>query len=200
MYAPFPNETLHWLQKNNVHSIVGNTDRKVRKLLRGEDFKKPRKEEKRIMYTWTAEQLDLTAKKYILGLKKTKYISVEDKTIGLFHGSPDDPDEFLFPNMPQNRFATLAGSCPCDIILTGHSHTPFHKQISNTHFINPGSIGRMFDSNPAASCATLTIEDNQINPKFYRILWPVDVTVAELKKQKLPEIYQTMFLVGRKLN
>jgi predicted phosphodiesterase len=32
VYAPFPNETLHWLQNNNVRSILGNTDRKVKKL------------------------------------------------------------------------------------------------------------------------------------------------------------------------
>ena len=66
VYGPFPNETLSWLEANNVHSIVGNTDRKVIKLIKGKTFKKPSKEEKRIMYDWTADQLTSSSKKYLL--------------------------------------------------------------------------------------------------------------------------------------
>ena len=200
VYAPFPNETLHWLHTNKVHSIVGNTDRKVRKLLKGKNFKKPRKEEKRIMYNWTAQQLDFSARKYLLSLKKSKQISIAGQTIGLFHGSPEYPNEFLFPNTAPERFSALADSSPCNIIISGHSHTPFHKQVNNTHFINPGSVGRMFDSNPAASCAVLTIRNKTIETKFYRIPWPIEHTVHALKKHKLPPIYQTMFIMGKKLN
>jgi putative phosphoesterase len=200
VYAPFPNETLHWLENNNVHSIVGNTDRKVRKLLKGKNFKKPRKEEKRIMYDWTAEHLDSASRKYILSLKKSMKISIAGQTIALFHGSPEKPDEFLFPDTAPERFSELADSSPYNIIVTGHSHTPFHKLVNTTHFINPGSVGRMFDSNPAASCAVLTLQNKTIETKFYRIPWPIDQTVQALRKNKLPSIYQTMFILGRKLN
>jgi putative phosphoesterase len=200
VYGPFPNETLQWLQNNKVHSIVGNTDRKVRKLLTGKNFKKPRKEEKRIMYNWTAEQLNPSSRKYILSLKKSKQISIAGQTIGLFHGSPEYPDEFLFPDTAPERFAALADLSPCNIIITGHSHTPFHKKVNHTHFINPGSVGRMFDSNPAASCAILTIKDKSIETECYRIPWPKERTVHALKKNKLPAIYQTMFIIGKKLN
>lgn len=200
VYAPFPNETLHWLQDNKVHSIVGNTDRKVRKLLKGKSFKKPRKEEKRIMYNWTADQLDPATRNYILSLKKSKHISIADLSIGLYHGSPECPDEFLFPDTAPERFSALAESSQCDIILIGHSHTPFHKQVNNTHFINPGSVGRMFDSNPAASCALLSIKNKTIEIQFFRIPWPIERTVHALQKHKLPAIYQAMFIMGKKLN
>lgn len=200
VYAPFPNETLDWLETNDVQSIVGNTDWKVRKLLTGKTFKKPRKIEKRIMYTWTAEHLTAAAAKYILSLKRTRQLTVENHEICLFHGSPDNPNEFLFPETDPARFSALSKLCPCDIILCGHSHTAFHKRVNNIHFINPGSVGRMFDSNPAASCAVLTIIGETVSTRFHRISWPIEQMIQALKKHKLPDIYQSMYTLGKKLN
>jgi putative phosphoesterase len=200
VYAPFPNETMHWLQKHKVYSILGNTDRKIKKLLKGKSFTKPRKIDKRIMYTWTAENLDHGARNYLLSLKKSLQFSMSNHSIGLFHGSPEDPNEFLFPDTSQHRFAELAASCPCSIIITGHSHTPFHKIVGSTHFINPGSIGRMFDSNPAASCAVLELSKKTVKVVHYRINYPIEQTVAALQQYNMPDIYQSMYLLGRKLN
>ena len=200
VYAPFPNETLHWLQEHNVLSILGNTDRKVKKLLKGKTFTKPRKEEKRIMYTWTAEQLDSPARSYLLSLKKSLSFSMHGHSICLFHGSPEHPNEFLFPDTSHKRFLELAASSPCSIIITGHSHTPFHTIAGSTHFINPGSVGRMFDSNPAASCAVLELGSKTIKVVHHRINYPVKETVDAIQQHHLPAIYKSMYLLGQKLN
>ncbi len=200
VYAPYPNECLLWLESNNSFSILGNTDRKVKKLLKGKTFAKPGKKEKRIMYTWTAEHLTKRSRKYLLSLKKEQSLQVEANSIGLFHGSPDHPNEFLFPSTNNSRFHELSRSCSHSIIITGHSHMPYHKIINKTHFINPGSVGRMFDGNPDASCATLHIEGNKISVCHYRIKWDSIPLINELKEQNLPQIYQTMFKRGEKLN
>ena len=200
VYGPFPNETLTWLKTNKVYSIVGNTDRKIIKLIKGKTFKKPSKKEKRLMYDWTAAQLTPSSKKHILSLKKTIQLNVADQSIGIFHGSPEHPDEFLFPDTDVNRFKELAHFCPDNIIVFGHSHTPFYKKINHTHFVNPGSVGRMFDSNPEASCAILIIRKGCIEVRFYRIPWPIFETNEALQKHKLPAIYQDMYTLGRKLN
>jgi len=200
VYGPFPNETLYWLQTHNVHSIVGNTDIKVKKLLQGKTFKKPSKPEKRIMYEWTAKHLDASSKKYLLTLKKTGKLNIGGLSIGLFHGSPANRNEFLFPDTPKERFRELANQNSSDIIICGHSHTPFHQQTSSTHFINPGSIGRMFDSNPAASCAVLCINNKEVKIDFHRIRWPIKLMAQALQFYNLPAIYLDMYKSGRKLN
>ncbi|MDD2464895.1 MAG: metallophosphoesterase family protein, partial [Desulfobulbus sp.] len=64
VYAPFPNETLDWLQARQAFSIRGNTDDRVIKLLKGKNFKKPAKAEKRIMYTCTAAVLSPENRSY----------------------------------------------------------------------------------------------------------------------------------------
>jgi len=200
VYGPFPNQTLHWLQTHQVHSIIGNTDKKVIKLLKGKSFKKPKKEEKRVMYTWTAKQLDSSAKQYLLSLGKSDTIPLGDHTISLFHGSPEQENEFLFPDTPLHRFEELALTCSSNIIITGHSHTPYHLKVGKTHFVNPGSVGRMFDANPDASCAILTITDKDIDVQHYRVPYLIIDTIQALQKNKLPQIYQDMYRLGKKLN
>ncbi len=209
VYAPFANETLQWLQQHRVITILGNTDRKVIKLLKGKSFKKPGKKEKRIMYTSTAEKLNQTNASYLFSLKKTAQIKIrysadmpkQKKTkICLFHGSPADPDEFLFDTTPRSRFRQLSEQVRCDVIITGHSHTPYCKTISGTTFINPGSVGRMFDKDPRVSCATLELTDNTISVQHFRISYQIDEVIAGLKKEKLPAIYTEMYKSGKKLN
>lgn len=205
VYGPSPNKTLKWLRRNNCVSILGNTDRKIIKLNKGSDFKKPSNPEKRIMYDWTAQRLKHKNKHYLQTLKKEESFSLllptgKNINIGVFHGSPADPDEFLFPNTPKQRFQDLALKCKSDIIVFGHSHTPFHHTVGRKHFINPGSVGRMFDSNPKASCATIYICDSEVQVKHYRIPYDTKKISSLLTKHNLPPIYGQMFTIGKKLN
>jgi predicted phosphodiesterase len=209
VYGPFPNETLDWLQSRKAHSIVGNTDKKVLRLLAGKTLKKPSKLEKRVMYTWTAAELKKTGADYLLSLPTSLLLNFtpdempgRDRvpTIGVFHGSPSDDDEFLFPDTPVERLHELAHQATAEIIITGHSHTPFYRIAGKTHFINPGSVGRMFDGDPRASCAVLSHNADNIQVEHFRIAYPIREVVDRLRKNDLPEIYATMYLMGRKLN
>jgi predicted phosphodiesterase len=207
VYAPFPNQTINWLRTHEVPSILGNTDRHVITLLNGSTFKKPGKPEKRIMYGITAAYLTPANRQWLTGLPQSRTISLspadktgKTRTLGMFHGSPDDPDEFLFSDTPLERFRELAVRTNHTIITVGHSHTPFHKLVNGVHFINPGSVGRMFDGDFRASCAVVELKNNDILVSHYRISYPVEEVTAELKSLRLPAIYREMYRKGRKLN
>jgi predicted phosphodiesterase len=208
VYAPFPNETLRWLRQHRVLSILGNTDRKVMEMLHGKLPKKPKREEKRIMYTSTAESLDDINRQQLLALGETARLVLaeggddtdDDLILGIYHGSPADPEEFLFADTPDSRFAELAKEVHCRLVVTGHSHSPYHKVVAGVHFINPGSAGRMFDGDPRASCAIVDIVGRDIAVRHLRIDYDIKRVVEELARQQLPEIYGTMFQQGRKLN
>jgi len=127
-------------------------------------------------------------------------LTVDKRCIDLFHGSPAKHTEFLFADTPDKRFRQLAGDCKADIILTGHSHTPYHKIIAGTHFINPGSVGRMFDGIPLASFAILELNKEKIKVELFRCIYDVEKVVTELEKTGLPGIYGKMYRQGKKLN
>lgn len=209
VYAPFPNEILHWLEEHRTISILGNTDKKVIRLLQGKTLHKPGKEEKRLMYTSTAGQLNERATRYLYSLPINASLRVslpgDDerntiRTIGIFHGSPAEPHELLFADTPDERFRELTSHCECQVIVTGHSHTPYHKLIAGTHFINPGSAGRMFDGDPRACCAVLQLTAESVQLEHFRISYDIEMLSQALTKGQFPEIYARMFREGRKLN
>ena len=200
VYAPFPNETIDWLRRHRAFSIRGNTDDKVIKLLKGKTFKKPSKPEKRIMYASTAAALTEKNAGFLLKLKKNKILRIGRHCVGLFHGSPADHDELLFADTPEKRFLELAAATSCQVVITGHSHSPYHKIAGGVHFINPGSVGRMFDGRPEASYAILELAQDSVNVTHYRCPYDVEEVVRALQQQQLPAIYGKMFRTGTKRN
>ncbi|OQX20221.1 MAG: YfcE family phosphodiesterase [Desulfobulbaceae bacterium A2] len=200
VYAPFPNEVLDWLKQYARVSLLGNTDLKVGKLLRGKTFKKPSSMEKRVMYTKTAEQLTADNRDYLSNLPQQEELEIGGLLFGCFHGSPGAFDEHLFADTSNLRFKELAGKTPAEVILCGHSHTPFHKKIKDKHFINAGSVGRMFDGNPDACYAMIYLNEGRLTVRHHRVSYDVEAVAHELARQLLPPIYSEMFRQGRKLN
>ncbi len=123
VYSTFPNETIQWFRKRKkTVCILGNTDRKILRILKGKKLKKPQKKEKRVMYFWTAETLFPENIAYLKSLPKQTDLTVGKIRIGLFHGTLDDPDEELFPSAPESRFHQLAKDSPYQVQIMGHSH------------------------------------------------------------------------------
>ncbi|MCP4669844.1 MAG: metallophosphoesterase family protein [Desulfobacula sp.] len=201
VYNTFPNETIKWFRKKEKSaSILGNTDKRILRILKGKKLKKPVKEEKRVMYFWTSINLLPKNIKYLQLLPRHADFTLDNVRIGVFHGTLDDENETLFADSPEKRFRELAEGSPYQIQIMGHSHTPYYKKINTVHFINPGSAGRMFDGDPRASFAILKISLGKINVEHFRIPYPVEEVITGLKKNRLPDIYQEMFRAGKKLN
>jgi len=152
------------------------------------------------MYFWTSENLLPKNIAYLKSLPKKADFIVGRFRIGVFHGTLEDPDEELFPSAPESRFRQLAKDSPYQVQIMGHSHVPYYKVVDGIHFINPGSVGRMFDGSPRTSFAILKIFSKKIAVEHFRIPYAVEAVIADLKNQKLPDIYAKMFRVGKKLN
>jgi putative phosphoesterase len=202
VYSTFPNESIQWFKDLGERgiNIVGNTDRRILRLLKGKKMKKPRIQEKRIMYEWTCEHLTGESIDFLRSLRKKNKFRVGGLDLGIFHGSAEKPNAQVFPSTRLKRFVQLAGKGSYDIHIMGHSHIPFHKIINGVHFINPGSIGRMFDGDPRASYAILRIDSAQCSVEHFRVPYEVADVVRGLAQHQLPGIYGEMFRVGRKLN
>lgn len=201
VYSTFPNETIQWFRKRKKSvCILGNTDRRILRILKGKKLKRPKKEEKRVMYFWTSENLLPENVKYLKSLPRQADFTIGNLHVGVFHGTLDDKDETLFPSTPETRFRELAKSPRYQVHIMGHSHTPYYKMIDGVHFINPGSAGRMFDGDPRVSFAILKVYSGKIDVEHFRIPYPVEVVVKGLKKNGLPDIYAEMYRAGKKLN
>jgi predicted phosphodiesterase len=208
VYGPFPNETIDWLRSHGALSILGNTDCQIITLLEGRTFKKPRKAEKRIMYGWTAAELSAENRRWLCNQPMSRHIPASagsaknrQKTLlAMHHGSPADPDEFLFATTPVCRFQELSELVSAPLVTIGHSHQQFSIEAGGATFINPGSTGRMFDGRISGGCAVITIKKNDFLIDLHRIPYSAAAVTDEIRRQRLPPIYMEMFRRGRKLN
>ncbi len=208
VYGPFPNETIDWLRSYNALSILGNTDQHIITLLQGKTFKKPSKAEKRIMYGWTAAQLSQANRIWLLDQPVSRMIGVDSRAesdsrgefLSMFHGSPADPDEFLFGSTPLCRFRELVQLVSTPLVTVGHSHQQFHHEVDGVAFINPGSSGRMFDGKISGGCAVIEKRGSDYSIALHRIAYDVNGLADEIKRLRLPRIYIEMYRRGRKLN
>ena len=201
VYGTNPNETIDWFRKTeNSISVLGNTDKRILRILKGKELKKPKKEEKRVMYFWTARILNDENINYLKSLPKKNEILGRNVRVGIFHGTFFKSNESLMPAADKSHFKQLAQASPYQIHIMGHSHIPYYEFVDGVHFINPGSVGRMFDGDPRASFATLDISADEISVAHFRVSYPVEEVIQDLKKYNLPEIYGEMFRTGRKLN
>jgi putative phosphoesterase len=152
------------------------------------------------MYYWTCENLFPENARYLKSLPGQSNISIDKVRIGVFHGTSDDEEEALSPEVPENRFRELSRNSDCQVQILGHSHLPFHKIVNGVHFLNPGSVGRPFDGDPRTSFAILTIHSGKISVEHIRIPYPVGEVMESLEKNGLPDIYAKMYRAGKKLN
>jgi diadenosine tetraphosphatase ApaH/serine/threonine PP2A family protein phosphatase len=87
-----------------------------------------------------------------------------------------------------------------DVIICGHSHQPFAREVDGVWFINTGSVGRPDDGDPRACYAILQIDSKQIQVRHYRVEYDVERAVAAIREHELPEPFAQMTLEGHSLD
>ena len=70
-----------------------------------------------------------------------------------------------------------------DVLLVGHTHTPFVRQIGDRLVVNPGSLGQPKTGKPDACYAVW--ENGSLQLKSFP--YPVDETVGRLKALAFPQ-------------
>jgi predicted phosphodiesterase len=59
------------------------------------------------------------------------------------------------------RLERIAELADADVLVFGHTHKPWVREISGVHFINACSVGKPKDGNPRADWVLLTVVPEQ---------------------------------------
>lgn len=197
-YGPFPDEVVKRLKQEGVVNIVGNYDLKALHL-RQKPYK-GKAPEKGLAFNWAGEHLSPESRRYLLSLPSERQMTVEGKRILLVHGSPAASDEHLGPETPEERLRQLARMAEADIIICGHSHTPFIRKVGRVCFVNTGSVGRSDDGDMRASYAVMELTRNTFHVEHYRVRYDIVKAAAAARERGLPEHFAQMILRARSLD
>jgi putative phosphoesterase len=197
--GPQPDEVIKRLRRENVVSIAGNYDVKVLAVGQGKP-PKAKAPEKRLAFYWAWEHLSNSSRKYLQGLAEEARFELEGRKILLTHGSPADREEYIGERTSEKRLSELAQIAGADIIISGHKHRPAQREYSGYLFVNTGSVGRPDDGDPRAAYAILDIKPRRFSVTPHRVRYNVRKTVAEIRRQQLPELFAQMLIKGESLD
>ncbi len=191
-FGAYPAEVLQLLCEKNVYSILGNYDLEV---LEG---KAKAKGEKKLALKFVRKELGKSCEDYLFSLPRELRLAVAGKKLLVTHGSPESIEEHICLDTPVSRLKTLANAAKSDVIIMGHSHEQFSKEVNRACFVNPGSVGRPGDGNSQTAYAILSF--NPFKVELVRLDYDVDVAANALRKKGLPESFAQMLLRGVSLD
>ena len=91
-------------------------------------------------------------------------------------------NEYLFEDRAISSFQRLAASSNADIIVCGHTHKPYVKDVDGVLFVNDGSVGKPKDGDWRA-CYVL-LENGMAT--FRRVEYDVKAAAAAIRATDLP--------------
>ena len=187
-FGVFPNEVINLLNSKKTVSVIGNFDLEM--LEKNEKGNSGRK----LALKYTRKELNRSCEEYLRSLPRKTSFEVAGKKLLMVHGSPAAIDEHVRNNTPIKRLRELAKIGESDVIIVGHSHEQFLREVDKVSFLNPGSVGRPHDENSQAGYAIVSF--NPFCVEFIRIGYAVSAAAQAMREKKLPESFSQMILRG----
>ena len=202
-YAAEPNETQALVMQMGCPTVLGNYDEGVG-FNRGDcgcHYVKPFDVEmSNVSFTWTRDHTSEEHKAWLRELPKEIRFEAEGKKVLLCHGSPRDTTEYLFENRSDGYLKQFTedgkADAHADVIVFGHTHVPYHREVDGVHFVNTGSVGRPKDGNPQAGYCVLTIENGGVSTEQVRVDYDVELACSRLVSAGLPEYFAEYLRTG----
>ncbi len=185
-YNPYPNETVKLFIEHNIISIRGNHDRA---LVEGDSS--GFNPYAATALEWTGNMISQENIQYISGLKDVQSFEIEGRKIVMVHGSPHDPEEYVYP---EDAIPGFISEVDTDILVLGHTHVQFIREYPEGIILNPGSIGQPRDGNPDAGFAILDTDPGKV--KLKRIGYDIEKVIDDILAARLPEKLALRLRVG----
>lgn len=179
-YGPKPHDVIQWIKHRAMVAVRGNHDHAVGFSVDPQcslPFKKLASETLRYTEAVCTEQ-DV---EFLKALPIRQEVVVSAVRFYLVHAMPTDP---LFGYCPEKskEWEKEIECVDADVLIVGHTHTPFIRVIGKTTIINPGSLGQPKTGRPLA-CYALW-EDGKISLKEYE--YPLWKTVEQIHEMPIP--------------
>jgi putative phosphoesterase len=187
-YGASPNEVTQRIRTEGLPTIMGNYDDGV-----GFDrdecgcaYRDPvDKELGDRSLAWTKAHTTAENKAFLRTLFKELRFDADGKRVLLVHGSPRKMNEYLFEDRPLSSFERLAASSNADVIMFGHTHKPYQKEVNGVLFINVGSVGKPKDGDWRA-CYAIVEMGMAPTVTFQRVTYDVAKAAAAIRATELP--------------
>lgn len=146
---------------------------------------------------WTRKKINRQNLDYLATLQPSGRLDKGGVSLGLFHGSPQDPlSEYIFPGIPRASARKLIEKGGAKIMLLGHTHMPMLYSFEGEMLGNPGSVGQPRDGDPRCSFAILTISDGRFSFDIKRVEYDAGPVAEKIIEAGLPKFLAERLYIG----
>jgi putative phosphoesterase len=187
-YGPRPHEVVQEMRRRANLIISGNHDYAAGY---GEDPRcsVPYRRLAAETLRYTREVCSEDELQFLRGLPRFQQRVLNSTSFYVVHATPSDP---LFAYCPEGsaNWAPEVERLDADVLIVGHTHTPFIRKVANTTIVNPGSLGQPKTGRPHACYAIW--EDGAVSLHEYS--YPVAETIADIRMMPITETDQNALI------
>lgn len=125
----------------------------------------------------TAEDLE-----FLRTLPVCRQIRIASTRFYVVHAIPTNP-LFGYCSKESDQWQWEVEGIQADVLVVGHTHTPFVRTVGSTVVVNPGSLGQPKTGRPLACYAVW--EDGRVSLKEYE--YPIEETIRDIRKVPISE-------------
>ena len=116
----------------------------------------------------------------------------------LVHAAPGTDDGMgININTPEEEISQLVSNEDADLVIVGHTHVPFEKEINGKRVLNPGSVSNPFPPDLRASYAILIADENGYSIAHKRVEYDRERVVRFMREVNHPsKEYVQSFMKG----
>ena len=188
--GPFMAETVERLHAlgDRARFVMGNGDREVVEAfdegLRPEDAEEGFKR----FTAWCAARIDRSQRDFLAAFEPVVSLPVDDLGPVLFcHGSPRSDTEIITAITPEERLAPMFDGVAEAVIVCGHTHHQFDRDVLGKRLLNAGSVGMPYEDEAAAYWLLLDPE-----PRLRRTDYDVPAAAERLRASGCPDVDEVM--------
>jgi putative phosphoesterase len=188
-YAPSVNEVVDFVIEHGIEGVQGNYDESVAndRAHCGCKYEDPIQEEMATLsFEWTKQHVSHRAREYMKNLPSQISLACYGKKVVIFHATPLKNNLYWHEDRPEKFFKEMAAKVDADIMIYGHTHKPYRRDIGGKTFINAGSVGKPKDGDPRACVAIIEITPGSVNTDFLRVEYDLEKVASAIVKSGLP--------------
>jgi putative phosphoesterase len=115
----------------------------------------------------------------------------EDQLVLVVHASPGSQTRGFDQALDANVIFERAAATDARVICVGHTHLPEVRDLGWKVIVNSGSAGYVFDGDPTASWAMVTVEGTEVSAQIRRTEFDVLTVANAISARGLPgDVYR----------
>jgi putative phosphoesterase len=200
-YGARPNEVIDLVRARGIPTVMGNYDDGVG-FDRDECGCAYKNEDERARgqhsLFWTRRVTTDENKAFLRTLPPELSREINGVRIRFVHGSPRRMNEYLFEHRDEASLERVARGADTDVLVFGHTHVPWSRDIAGVRFVNTGSVGKPKDGDPRATWVLLTVrQDGSVDVDTRRVTYDVASMAAAIRDAEgLPDHFATDIETG----